>query len=72
MNNATVLDVNMDKFSGSRDGYSYQYVSTVDSRHAVYRITNPNGVSRLVECNADGVTELAISPRAFWEKYVGV
>ena len=39
----------------SAPGYSYQYVSTVDSRHAVYRITNPNGVSRLVECNADGV-----------------
>ena len=67
----TILEgVNLKKLSGEKDGYSYQYIESLDPGHAAYRINTPDGDGRLVDCTADAANELADSPKDFWDKYI--
>lgn len=57
-------------FHGSKDGYSYRFLESNTNGHMLYELTNPQGVSKLIEVNADSVVELRTNPAQFWMNYV--
>jgi hypothetical protein len=63
-------DMDARKLSGEEDGYSYKFIESIDNSHAAYAVTNPDGDCKMVSCTSDGASELADSPRDFWDNHI--
>lgn len=57
-------------FKGERNGYSYAFLESASNGHMLYSLTNPTGVTKVVEVDTDGALELTSDPEGFWKKYV--
>lgn len=57
-------------FHGSVDGYTYDFLQTIDNDHMLFSIKNPDNLTRVVEVDANGAKELRTNPCQFWIKYI--
>lgn len=56
--------------NGCINGYSYSLVQSLENNLFAYRITNPEGFSRIVILDSDGVRKLCSDPSIFWNNFI--
>ena len=61
------IDINMDRISGSKNGYAYQLMQVVENSKFFYMLTNPSGVSKMFHLDAEAVKLMTSDPAAFWQ-----
>lgn len=63
-----ITGIKPENISGSKNGYTYELKQVLpETKTFLYKLTNPNSSTSIVELDRDAVNRLTSDPEGFWK-----